>query len=556
MKQILFLTLSFNFFKMYYLIIPVWKFENLAIDLFDEYSNPVEKTIYSDNKYKLIKKIIKSDNSIDIEKTLTINNGEPINVEFDDMKVFYDVVDLSTVICPKGSFHPLNETGQKIYPDSLYIYNCDINKWKLKCIKHQSSSFFLAFYFFYCGKSLYGYSPNKREWDGGNSFHNGIFDVKIKDIGSDQYPILFLAKDGEYLKLYGGNELLKNSNRENINRDSEVSRQILIIKDNTYAYFNEDNDIFYFITYDKYSFSIGYSETETISNYKDSNVINSVQIKKKEDLTFDFIDNVEIIEMNFIGETQNIYYAVKNLETNIIYHGVMDFKTQKILFNIDEELNLFEPYSNYEMLAITTNSAYKICLYKRGTECLSSCSDLFRDINGNDCDSKTCDNYRIMPDDICSDTCDTNIFQLEGNECGLCNYFNRGYTLKGTNQCFDNTPDGTTVYNSQLALLKCSNGYQLDTESKSCIIKCYPSCETCSEYSEVESDQKCLTCKPGFNKINNNCESDITPNPSIKEECRNNRCKTCNDISDGLKLCLSCDESKYKKVNYTKNFAN
>ena len=41
----------------------------------------------------------------------------------------------------------------------------------------------------------------------------------------------------------------------------------------------------------------------------------------------------------------------------------------------------------------------------------------------------------------------------------------------------------------------------------------------------------------------------------ISRICRNERCDTCNEESNKKKLCLSCDESKYKKVNYTKNFS-
>lgn len=205
---------------------------------------------------------------------------------------------------------------------------------------------------------------------------------------------------------------MKNFNQENINRDSEKQRDILKIKDNTVAYFNENNDIFYFLTYDKIGFSIGYSETETISSYTDQYAINNVQITTKEDLTFDFVEKIEIIEMNFIFQTQNVYYTIKNTETNVTYHGVMEFKTQKILFNIDKELTKFEPYSDYEMLAITEDSAYKICLYKSGTECVNSCSNLHLDINGNECtNSGACTNYTMMPEEICIDSCDTNIFK-------------------------------------------------------------------------------------------------------------------------------------------------
>ena len=583
MKEIIFFIVFFNFLNLSYLTTPIWEFENLAIDLFSIPSSPVEKITFSEGNYQLKKTITKNGNSVDISNTLIISGGSSKSVGFDHMDVYNNVHTLSRVICPKGSFHPYNGNGEQMSINDFY--KCDDN-WNLKCIKH-SSGFFLAFYFNNCYKGLYGYSPSKGKWDGGNQFHEELFAVKIKDSGSDgKYPILFLGKSGEYLKLIGGNEILKNFNQENINRDSEKQRDILKIKDNTVAYFNENNDIFYFLTYDKIGFSIGYSETETISSYTDQNAINNVQITTKEDLTFDFVEKIEIIEMNFIFQTQNLYYTIKNTETNVIYHGVMEFKTQKILFNIDKELTKFEPYSDYEMLAITEDSAYKICLYKSGTECVNSCSNLHLDINGNECtNSGACTNYTMMPEEICIDSCDTNIFKLDNNICQLCKDFdsNEPYRIIGTNTCLREKPDETEFYNEKLYLLECANGYKLDSESQSCIQRCYPLCATCSDYSEDESAQKCTSCKLGYNIIDDNCIKITIPSTLVspttimdiattiveisttiknvetdivKNECKNKRCSTCNDMSDELGLCLSCDESKYKKVNYTKHFSN
>ena len=51
-----------------------------------------------------------------------------------------------------------------------------------------------------------------------------------------------------------------------------------------------------------------------------------------------------------------------------------------------------------------------------------------------------------------------------------------------------------------------------------------------------------------------------TPTTQIHEtenlkSCKNKRCLTCNEESDEEELCLSCDESIYKKVNYTKKYS-
>ena len=94
----------------------------------------------------------------------------------------------------------------------------------------------------------------------------------------------------------------------------------------------------------------------------------------------------------------------------------MDFMTQQVLFNIDKEVVKFEPYSEYEMLVTTSESAYKICLYKNEGLCESSCppgSSLVNDINGNECKNSgsfDCTTYTLMPDNICVDSCDTSTF--------------------------------------------------------------------------------------------------------------------------------------------------
>ena len=45
-------------------------------------------------------------------------------------------------------------------------------------------------------------------------------------------------------------------------------------------------------------------------------------------------------------------------------------------------------------------------------------------------------------------------------------------------------------WNPNFYLYKCKSGYQLGEDGKTCIPHCYPTCKTCSEYSEEEDAQK------------------------------------------------------------------
>ena len=61
------------------------------------------------------------------------------------------------------------------------------------------------------------------------------------------------------------------------------------------------------------------------------------------------------------------------------------------------------------------------------------------------------------------------------------------------------------------------------------------------------------------NKIEINKSIFITELIKVKEielePCINKRCLTCDKGSNRLKLCLSCNENLYGKVNYTNNFS-
>ncbi len=140
------------------------------------------------------KTISKSGDSISINYKL-IRSGLNIDVEFEEIGgVFYGVNDLSTVICPRGNFHPLKSNGEPFEITDFQNPNPENKKWDLKCIKHSTSGYFLAFYFNKGEHGLYGYSLDRHIWDGTNKFQEELYDVKIKGtaIGDNsEYPIVF-----------------------------------------------------------------------------------------------------------------------------------------------------------------------------------------------------------------------------------------------------------------------------------------------------------------------------------------------------------------------------
>ena len=102
---------------------------------------------------------------------------------------------------------------------------------------------------------------------------------------------------------------------------------------------------------------------------------------------------------------------------------------------------------------------------------------------------------------------------LVNNQCGLCKYFysDTPYKLINTSQFLseNDIPVGAEIYNSKLYLLKCKSGYIL--KDGTCITHCYETCDTCYEYSEDITNQKCETCKINYIlDSNRNCISPPT----------------------------------------------
>ena len=380
------------------------------------------------------------------------------------------------------------------------------------------------------------------------------------------------------------------------------------------AYFtNSDsyND-FYFISYNNVSdFSCGYT-TSSFDN-SDYNNFGGVQIKLYSDSPFEFVDEVEIKQMNILSNNRYVYYIIYNTKTQENYYGLFDIKTNKIMFNTNEAIDTFVKLSDNSMLATIGTNIYKICpiIDEDNVSCIEDCTTntLIRDVNKNFCGTKcpTSDKYLIIPDNYCDTECDESIYIANTADptnkiCGLCKDMNsdKPYKFIGGNTCLNESeiPDGAYVYNTKLKLLKCNSGYKLDDDNpNTCVTNCHSSCKTCSEYSENDDDPKCLSCdtnnyyledtkciKIARTTIVTAAPTEATPttqtikNPTteitnipttiinipttitttilkldqttISVECPDEKCKTCNEESNKLGLCLTCNDG-YRKVNYT-----
>ena len=644
MKKIIF----FIFINYIISPIPTWNFESVADNLLsfsdsDESTTPYvicDKNNYSPTG-KMTRKIVRENGSVRYINYLKVGNDGEHEVGFNDIDSLYvslgERSNYKTIICPQGKFHPYYYDGSGEFRKN-YFENFGTD-WEIKCYNHDTG-YFLVFYFRNKYNSLYYIKNN--EWKEAH-ISDELYDFKQLENGvkekNSRYYFPYLAKKGSELYLFGGG-LILNNDESNVNwsEDNWGKVKLADSKAFTSAYFDLNSDFYYFFTYDNASNFISGYNTEDF----DSNGINNFNAKVlNEESPLEFIDEVEIIKMKFISNTKFVYYEIKNINNNKIYHGIIDIKLNKVIFNTDEVLTDFIPYDSISMLALTSNNAYRICPFKIDGVCVASCTnpeEYILDSHGNRC-SDTCDGDKILliPERFCNDTCDENYYVRKDNQCGLCKnlYPNEKiYKLINVQGCFETQPPNTIEHNLKLKLYKCKNGYKLDNNE--CVTNCYDLCKTCSDFSDDSNNQKCLECKDGYvyDNTTHNCNSipttvvttklttilinppttttttipipliTTTPNPIIttafttivttipnqilttalttivttipttiiniipstvittipttvpvvipKVVCPDEKCLTCNEVSNSLGLCLSCNEEKgYRKVNYT-----
>ena len=134
-----------------------------------------------------------------------------------------------------------------------------------------------------------------------------------------------------------------------------------------------------------FDFISGYSLEEIEENYE----YKTITVYKNNQSPFEDFGKAKVHYLKFIRNTQLAYYKIETTE-KVIYHGILDIKLNKILFNTNEKITDFRPLSNYSMLAITDDTAYEICPFTKGGKCIENCEEgetLVIDYNkGNYCD--------------------------------------------------------------------------------------------------------------------------------------------------------------------------
>ena len=503
-------------------------------------------------------------------------------VNYDDIEsVYYNHKKDSYYVCPKGKYNPYSYPKGTDELNENDVDNSTIN-WHLSCfLQHNLGGYNdenRALYLFYLGNSFEIYLHNFDKIVKKQLIHKGIYAYKWRTTTSNykgqQYKqmVWILNVDGNIILEFPIISFSYDTNTKTnlfyYDGSNNILKKLDVIKSDFLANFLEESYNFYWINYNKYNisdFSSGYNKL-TDSIFVDNNVVfENYNLVKNLTSPFEFLDNVTIDTIDYIPGKKYVYYKLYNHDKNINYYGVYDVYLNKVIFNTDEELLEFKPYNNSAMLAITNRSAYIICMLRYKGNCVEKCpqglyekydSTSYDSTSYNRCGHSEACSMKLMPNNICIDRCDPNIYIQIGNECWLCkDYKQEGiYKLVNTTGCIKEKLNNTIFVNEYLNLITCHNDYKYDNESQSCVIKnCHSNCEGCYATSNGDNEQNCIKCKNINHYLENgNCVKKCSENYFSKEqncyEC-DESCKTCENEA---KSCTSCIEGKFLNKDASK----
>ena len=157
--------------------------------------------------------------------------------------------------------------------------------------------------------------------------------------------------------------------------------------------FEKNLDNFYYFTYTNISdFFCGYNNSIdyiTLDNINNISFPENVNYESP----FEFINEVEIKEIKFIKNYKYAYYKIYNPSKDKTYYGIIDITKNLVVFNTDEEIVSYQPFTKISMLAITQTKAYEVCVIKKDGACIDNydCTEsnynYLLDLDGNKCGS-------------------------------------------------------------------------------------------------------------------------------------------------------------------------
>lgn len=563
-------------------LVPIWDIGNSSIVL-----NPGDEiTIHYKKEYpaiNLTKTFINENEDVKDQNYISVNNNQKRKTGFEDIGKSNYLKEWGNILCPYGRnflqyFHE-NENSLSVTPDD-FIKDNNINdedEWELSCYHIGFRNFYFQL-FLEQEKihNLYGYyyknnNPSSEKQSLGEvSLLDFILTDQSNTDNNENSEFNMFSLYLKNSKIYA-NKLLLTINKENqlyFNDNDDNKLYLDFKKDYSYAYFNPDTNLFYWVSTSKdNNYSSGISK-ETMTKEK-----TKVSLIRNNTSPLQFLQNVTINKIKMIRNTRFAYYEVISKDDNNKYYGIIDIEMNQVIFNTNITLKTFKPLKNDSMLAITEdNHIYRICLNKEDEQCVVSCSEDKRLIldseGGNFCgyeNQQNCQNYLLIPDKICVHTCNTsvNIILNDGSlkKCGLCKDLNESnpYKIYGKDECLKEKPNGTFYLSEEFKILKncndnceecesfetctkCIEGFIVDENGK-CIQdgqKCHPNCENCTGLSDDIYNQKCISCNNEYKYFHKNISScfDLCIDGFYQDKNNEFSCLKCHET------CKKCQKGK------------
>ena len=391
---------------------PIWKLSKSSINLLDNIDE-ITITIYDQMKISQVdnnnyihavleKKLKRKGSQISEQNTISILNNEITqDTDWEDIENIFFIDNVGHFICPKGKYF-LNQYDNSKFKEIKPTNFVSSDDWELICYQQFNGINFMFTGFLNEKRSdnnykFYGYNLNLKNWESQSfQFLDFIWSTDVEYIG-DNKIFQMKALRVSNSKIYFQHLIVTVDYQNKIFIDDSVSREEIASKSiYSYAYFNHDTKLFYWMSCNTISdFKSGYS-TNPINNVKDKNFQSGKVNNNVSPFRFLDADSFTIKNIKMIRNTKYVYYEIQK-NSNEIYYGIIDIELNTIIFNTNENLSQFKPYQSNGMFAFTNNTVYKVCAYKNGNNCLDTCSDnyILDTENGNTCGTQNCSNFLL-----------------------------------------------------------------------------------------------------------------------------------------------------------------
>ena len=355
--------------------INIWNLKTSTINLL-LYKAFYEKVVFNETRYGkniYIQKVIyRNENQIKNETKIIIDNKQEMTTDqFENIQTFYYLQDIYYICLKENNIYVSDYVGSLNYHG--LIKETPTSERNLKCYcKDGDDKIYFVFLNSYKDNLIYlTYLDEKNTISCNKSKTNSdeIYDFfAYSPINSTIFYMNMILLENKHICLYNitidAPYMFANKTIDLIYNANYYSHR--------YLYFYKETKIFYFMLYNTvFDFTSGYSLNEIgeeINNNK------NIKIYTNSESPLKIFGDSKIYYLKFIRNTRFAYYKIEASNT-IIYHGILDIKLNKIIFNTNDYIKEFRPLTNYSMLAITNDSAYEICPFTQEDKCIEDCEE-------------------------------------------------------------------------------------------------------------------------------------------------------------------------------------